>query len=59
MLAVQFLLTGLLAELVVARKMTDMEPFSVAETKTPGPGPDPRAVRASCQASDRPARMAD
>lgn len=33
--AAQFLFTGLLAELVVARKMTEQEPYSVAE-RTPG-----------------------
>jgi dolichol-phosphate mannosyltransferase len=32
LMGAQFLFTGLLAELVVARKMTEMEPFSVAET---------------------------
>jgi dolichol-phosphate mannosyltransferase len=35
----QFLFTGLLAELVVARKMTDMDPYSVAEqTEEPHAG---------------------
>ncbi len=33
----QFLFTGLLAELVVARKMTDQEPYSVMERTPPTP----------------------
>src|SRR5262249_41240069 len=31
LIGVQFLFTGLLAELVIARKMTDMDPYSVAD----------------------------